>query len=128
MPKMHPATWAALTVVPAMIVGSVLWVIADFVPDCENVIHSTLPSPSNAVDLVTFSRNCPATTGPNTQAALIVHGQTLPDDATGFLSISGEHDLAARWDAYGNLELTIPPQAEVYRKTEQVDDVAVIYQ
>lgn len=116
-----------LTAAPAVVIGGLLWYLSGLLPSCETTQHARLPSPDNAFDLVIFSRDCGATTGFNTQAALIPAGDTLPDDAASFLSIGVTADLAPRWDGPARIELTIPTGAEIYRQDETVAGVAVIY-
>lgn len=88
--------FAALTMVPALLIGGLLWYLSSLLPDCEIAEHSRLTSPDASFDLVIFSRNCGATTGSNTQAALIPAGEGLPDDAASFASIGVEADLNPR--------------------------------
>jgi hypothetical protein len=76
---------------------------------------------------VVFSRACGAATGPNTQAALIPAGEDLPEDAASFLSIGAKAQLAPRWDGFGNIELSVPADAPVYRQDDSVAGVTVIY-
>ena len=67
------------------------------------------------------------TTGANTQGALIPMGEDLPGDAASFVSVGAAADLAPRWDGFGNIELTLPAGAEVYRQDETVAGISVIY-
>lgn len=117
----------ALTTLPALLVGGLLWYASSLLPSCEILQHTRLPSPDNVFDLVIFSRDCGATTGFNTQAALIPHGDTLPEDAASFLSIGTTADLAPRWDGPTAIELTIPPDAQIYRQDETVAGIALRY-
>lgn len=119
--------FALLTVLPAALVGGVLWYLSSLLPDCTTAIGNRLTSPDEQFDLVTFSRSCGDTTGPNTQAALIPAGEDLPYDAASFLSIGTTADLDPRWDGFGNIELTVPPGAEIYRQDDTVADLTVIY-
>lgn len=119
--------FAALTVLPAVLIGGVLWYLSSLLPSCETTEHGRLTSPDASFDLVVFSRNCGATTGLNTQAALIPAGDDLPDDAASFASVGTEADLDPRWDAYGNIELTLPADATTYRQDDAVAGIAVIY-
>ncbi|UXN75427.1 hypothetical protein N8D56_11995 [Devosia sp. A8/3-2] len=120
-------TLIALTTIPALLVGGLLWYASSLLPSCETSQHARLPSPDAAFDLVIFSRDCGATTGFNTQAALIPNGDTLPDDAASFLSIGVTADLALRWAGPASIELTIPPGAQIYRRDESVAGITVIY-
>jgi len=116
-----------LTALPALLVGAVLWYLSGLVPACNLAISNRLTAPDRQFDLVVFSRDCGTATGPNSQAALIPAGDELPEDATSFASIGATVDLAPRWDGFGNIELTIPEDAEVYRQDDEVAGIAVIY-
>lgn len=116
-----------LTAVPAVLVGGGLWYLAGLLPSCGATEQARLIAPDERFDLVVFSRSCGADTGPNTQAVLLPAGDAIPDDASSFLSIGAEADLAPRWDGFGNIELTIPPGAKIYRQDDTVAGIAVIY-
>jgi hypothetical protein len=117
----------ALTAGPALIVGAGLWYFAGTLPSCEIVLAERLTSPDARFDLVTFSRACGASVGPNTQAALVPAGDAVPEDATSFLSIGANADLGPRWDGFGNIELSVPPNVEIYRNDDTVAGISVIY-
>ena len=116
-----------LTVLPALAVGGAIWHFAGTLPGCNVNISERLTSPDQRFDLVVFSRYCGETTDPNTQAALIPAGEDLPDDAASFLSIGTQAELAPRWDGFGNIELSVPPEARIYRQDDSVAGIGVIY-
>jgi hypothetical protein len=124
--KMPPAMLIALTVGPAIAIGMTLWLVNDMIPECMVSEHQRLTAPDSQFDLVTFSRVC-GPTEPNIQAALVPPGEAVPFDAASFVSLGAETDLQARWDAYGNIELTLPQDAEIYRQDESVAGISVIY-
>jgi hypothetical protein len=124
--KMPPAMLIALTVGPAIAIGMTLWLVNDMIPECMVSEHQRLTAPDSQFDLVTFSRVC-GPTEPNIQAALVPPGEAVPFDAASFVSLASETDLRARWDAYGNIELTLPQDAEIYRQDESVAGISVIY-
>ena len=127
MHKMPATTWLSLTVVPALIVGGILWFAADSIPGCTNVEQRRLPSPSGALELVVFTRDCNTDAPDNTQAALIRPGQTLPDDAEGFLALSGDRDLEPAWTSDTALSLTLPHGIEIWRQATTVETVSIDY-
>ncbi len=51
----------------------------------------------------------------------------MPEDAASFLSIGAKAQLAPRWDGFGNIELSVPADAPVYRQDDGVAGVTVIY-
>lgn len=125
-PKFPLRLFALFTTVPAVVVGAGLWYLSSLAPGCSTVISDRLTAPDLQFDLVVFSRSCGETT-PNTQAALIPAGEDLPDDAASFASIGVAADLAPRWDGFGNIELTLPEGAGIYRQDDTVAGIAVIY-
>lgn len=116
-----------LTALPAALIGSGLWYLSNLLPSCTINEQARLTSPDSQFDLVVFSRDCGASTGPNTQAAVIPAADVMPDDGASFASIGVAADLAPRWDGFGNIELTIPEDAEIYRQDDTVAGIAVIY-
>lgn len=120
-------TFLLLTALPAVLIGGGLWYLSGLLPSCAINEHTRLTSPDSQFDLLVFSRDCGTSTGPNTQAALIPAGDILPEDAASFASVGIAADLAPRWDGFGNIELTLPEGAEIYRNDETVAGIAVIY-
>lgn len=124
--KMPPAILIALTLGPAIAIGATLWLVNDMIPECVVAEHERLTAPDNQFDLVTFSRACGPTEA-NVQAALVPPGEDIPFDAASFASIGADADLQPRWDAYGNIELTLPEGAEIHRQDDAVAGISVIY-
>lgn len=120
-------TFVLLTALPAALIGGGLWYLSSLLPSCTIAEQARLTSPDSQFDLVVFSRDCGTSTGPNTQAALLPAGDAMPEDGASFASIGMAADLAARWDGFGNIELSLPPGAEIYRQDDAVAGVAVIY-
>ena len=125
--KFRLRTLLVLTTLPALAIGGLLWALTGLLPSCGITEHTRLAAPDQRFDLVVFSRSCGARTGPNTQAALIPMGDDIPEDAASFVSIGADADLAPRWDGLGNIELTIPADATIYRQDDTVAGLAVIY-
>ena len=124
--KSRTRSLIAITVIPVALIGALLWWATGLVPECSNTVLSTLVSPDAGKALVVFARDCGGA-GLNTQAVIMPPGGTLEGDATGFLAVEGRQALDARWDAYGNLEVTIPPGASVVQQQDEVGGVAIIY-
>lgn len=124
--KMPVPVLMILTLAPAMLIGATLWVVNDLVPACTVTETTRLTAPDAQFDLVTFSRDC-GDGAPNIQAALVPPGEEIPFDAASFVSVAADADLAPRWDAYGNIEITLPAGADVLRQDETVAGVGVIY-
>ena len=56
---------------------------------CDNTIWSSHASPNKNFKLVTFERNCGATTGFSTHLSILKNGETLPNSAGDTLVIKG---------------------------------------
>lgn len=113
--------------IPALLIGAGLWFLGDLVPQCVIDEQVRQTSPDGQFDLVVFSRDCGEATAANTQAALVPPGEAIPYDAASFLSLSVAADLQPRWDAYGNIEIAVPPGAEPLRRDPEVAGIAVVY-
>ena len=124
--KSRTRSLIAITVIPVALIGVLLWWVTGLVPECSNTVLSTLESPDAGKALVVFARDCGGA-GLNTQAVIMPPGGTLEGDATGFLAVEGRQALDARWDAYGNLEVIIPPGASVVQQQDEAGGVAIIY-
>lgn len=116
-----------LTTAPAVVIGALLWFLADTVPSCAVTEQKRLPSPDGAFDLVTFSRTCNEDTPANTQAALLPSGAPIPDDVASFLSVGAATDFSPQWLSQQALEMTLPPDATLYRHDDTVAGVTVTY-
>ena len=117
----------ALTTLPALAIGGLLWGLTGLLPSCSTTEQARLTAPDQRFDLVVFSRSCGPETGANTQAALLPVGDDVPEDAASFVSIGADADLAPRWNGLGSVELTIPPGAKILRQDASVAGVAVVY-
>ncbi len=124
--KMPLPVVLALTGGPALMIGMTLWFVNDLVPTCTVTETARLTSPDRRFDLVTFTRDC-GDTPPNIQAALVPPNEEVPFDAASFVSVAAAVDLAPRWDAYGNVEIALPSDAEILRQDEVVAGIPVIY-
>lgn len=124
---MSLAVLLALTLGPALAIGATLWFVTGLIPECAVREQQRLPAPDGAFDLVIFARDCGATTGANTQAALVPPGEAVPFDAASFVSVGAQTDLAPRWTGDGGIEMTLPPTAEIYRRDASVAGIAVSY-
>ena len=115
------------TTVPAVIVGALLWLVAGLLPTCSTLETGRLAAPDGRFDLVIFSRTCGPDTGANTQAALVPAGDALPEDTASFLSVGADADFDPRWDGFGNIELSLPANAKIYRQDDMVAGIAIVY-
>ncbi len=116
----------AITIIPIALVGGLLWWLSGLVPECSSTILSSLDAPDASKSLLIVARDCGAD-GLNTQAVIMPSGGTLEGDATGFLALEGQHTPEARWDAYGNLEVTLPAGATVVHQQDEAAGISIIY-
>ncbi|KKB10095.1 hypothetical protein [Devosia chinhatensis] len=125
--KMPPAVLLILTAGPALAIGMTLWIVNDLVPACDVTEHQRLAAPDGQFDLVTFSRQCGDSTDANMQAALVPPDEPVPFDAASFVSVGAEANLQPRWEGPDSVELTLPQDAEIYRRDETVAGINVLY-
>lgn len=124
--KMPPALLLALTLGPAILIGTTLWFVTDLIPACTITEEQRLPAPDGQFDLVVFSRDC-GDTAPNSQAALVPPGEAVPVDAASFVSIAAATGLTPRWQAAESIDIALPPAAEIFRQDASVAGIAVTY-
>jgi hypothetical protein len=62
---------------------------------CMNDTHSEVLSPDARLKVVTFERNCGATTGFSTQISILDASDTLPNQGGSVLVIAGHPDRVA---------------------------------
>ncbi|GLQ52870.1 hypothetical protein [Devosia nitrariae] len=126
--KLRLPALIALTTGPALVVGVGLWVLTELVPECRPDVRENLTSPDGAVTLVVFGLDCGATIGSNTQAAVHMSDELFSQEtAQVFFAADGAHDLAPRWTAAGEIEITEPAGATVHRRLETIDEIPVTY-
>ncbi|MCP8883795.1 hypothetical protein NIM87_09820 [Devosia sp. XJ19-1] len=124
--KMPFPVLLALTLGPALAIGTTLWVVSDMVPTCSITEIQRLPSPDGLLDLVTFTRTC-GDTPDNMQAALVPQGEQVPYEAASFVSVLAEVDLEPEWMTNAQIEINLPEDAEILRRDDTVAGVAVTY-
>ena len=122
----------------AVVVGVVGF--AYFSPDggdaCANEILAQYPSPSGDKRVVVFARNCGATTGFSTQAALVLAGNSLPNEDGNIFSADTDHGaapsgngggpaLGVMWRNEKTLLLTRHPRARIFLARNDYDGIHV---
>jgi hypothetical protein len=113
----------------AFAVGTyVIWSFMDGFGRCELNIISAIPSPSNKTELVTFSRECNATVGFNTQVSIRSKTDPFsPERNPPFLSVSQRPNVVLRWVSDDLVEVILPTEVTVYRRQTEVGSVKVDY-
>ena len=72
-----------------------LYLFVQSLPDlCSNVVLDEYPSPNNSLKVVTFQRDCGATTGFSTQISIIPTGSTLKNEGGNIFSANTNHGSA----------------------------------
>jgi len=94
--------------------------------DCINEVREELVSPDGTKKVVVFTRNCGATTGPNTQASILDKTERLPDEAgTAFIIDKGGAKVF--WKKDGGILVILDSTARVFKKEPSVRGVAIEY-
>ena len=94
---------------------------------CSNEPAAVIPSPSGKSKAVIFHRNCGATTGPNTQVAVIPSYATLPNIPGNALILAGDVSLEVRWVSDSSLSISGLGTAQVSKQQESVAGVSIAY-
>ena len=89
---------------------------------CDNTIWSTHASPNMNFKVVTFERNCGATTGFSTHLSVLKNGKTLPNSAGDTMVIKGRPgDVAPEisWISNKKIELRTTGKEEIFLAAEE---------
>jgi hypothetical protein len=94
---------------------------------CGNEVSQTVRSPSGKFAAVVFSRNCGATTGFNTQVAILPAGPKMANDAGNTFIANGTLPLTLRWQTGTALQISGVGTVSPLKKESQVSGVTVSY-
>ena len=97
-------------------------------PGCTNDILSQSISPDGKTKLILFSRNCGATTGPNTHAMLLPRDGKLTQAATGNAFIIDQGSATASWKDPDHLVITLAHGTRVFKQEPSVQGITITYQ
>lgn len=117
---------AAFTLIPATVIGGILWVLTDVLAGCPTTILGSTDSPDASRTAVAFVQECDGTYGYDTQVALIPAGDSIDADSNGFLVLDGRQDLVLRFVSDGAIEITLPPGASPKRQ-DTPEGITVTY-
>jgi len=118
----------ALTLTAFAVGTYVIWSFMEGFGRCETNVISSIPSPSNKMELVTFSRECNATVGFNTQVSVSSGALPFsPERNPPFLSVSQRPSILLRWASDSLVEVVLPPEVKIYRRETAVGDIRVNY-
>ena len=125
-PKFTLAHLAAFTLIPATVVGGILWVLTDVLAGCPTTILGSTDSPDASRTAVAFVHECDGTNGFDTQVALLSAGGAIDADTAGFLVLDGKQDLVLRFVSDTAIEITLPPDVTP-RRQDSPERVTVTY-
>ena len=125
-PKFTLAHLAAFTLIPATVIGGILWVLTDVLAGCPTTILGSTDSPDASRTAVAFVQECEGTNGFDTQVALLPAGGSIDADTTGFLVLDGRRDLVLRFVSDTAIEITLPPDVTP-RRRDSPEGVKVTY-
>ena len=94
---------------------------------CGNEVSQTVPSPSGKFAAVVFNRNCGATTGLNTQVAIVPGGTKIANDAGNTFIANGTVPLTLRWQSDAALQISGFGNVSTFKKESQVFGVTISY-
>ena len=125
-PKFTLVHLLAFTLVPAMVIGGLLWLATDLVAGCPTSILGSTDSPDASRTAVAFIHQCEGSNGFDTQVALLPAGGAIDADTTGFLVLPGKQDLVLRFVSDAAIEITLPPGVTPERQ-DQPAGISVTY-
>ena len=96
-------------------------------PGCTNDILSQSISPDGKTKLILFSRNCGATTGPNTHAMILPRDGNLTQAATGNTFIIDQGSATASWKDPDHVVITLGHGTRVFKQEPSVQDITISY-
>lgn len=95
---------------------------------CSVTVQQIIPAPNARNALVTFVVSCGATTPFSTQAAIVPASTPFSrENQSPFFVVHGRHELAARWGASDQIEITPPRDEQIYRQDAKVNGVSILY-
>jgi hypothetical protein len=125
-PKFTLVHLMAFTLIPATVIGGMLWVLTDVLAGCPITILGSTDSPDASRTAVAFVQECDGTDGFDTQVALLPAGGAIDADTSGFLILDGKQDLVLRFISDSEIEITLPPGVTPQRQ-DSPEGVAVTY-
>lgn len=93
---------------------------------CSLVETHRVAAPDGRFDLVVGARDC-GLNDISLEAFLVAPGEAITPESESFAAIGKNAGLEPRWDAQGRIELTLPPDSEIYELAETVAGIEVIY-
>ena len=94
---------------------------------CSNEPVAVVPSPSGKTKAVVFHRHCGATTGINTQVAVIPAYAALANIPGNALILGGNVPLKVRWVSDSSLSISGLDATRVFKQETSVVDVSIAY-
>jgi hypothetical protein len=95
---------------------------------CGNEVSQTVVSPSGVLKAVTFSRNCGATTGFNTQVSILVSAGALPNEVGNTYIANGASPIQIKWRSDTELTLVVSNGEAPVKMENHVSGVKVSYE
>ncbi|GEM_PF-1014153 len=120
----------------ALVVALVTWCLLK--EGCANELLNTYRSPNGAFKVVVFARNCGATSGFSTQAAVLDGDQDWGNESGNLWIADGNHGAApsgpgggpevrVRWLSGQVLELSHHPKARIFKAEADWGGVHIVY-
>ena len=93
---------------------------------CENEPITVVASPNQRQRAVVFSRNCGATTGPNTQLSILAPGEAQDGAGNTFIA-DGKVPLKLQWIADAELVVHGSRGSRTFKQEKHVIGVVIAY-
>ncbi len=98
---------------------------------CRNEIASELLSPNGKNKVITFQRDCGATTGFSTQISLISANSNLPNEGGNIFISDGHPDVTnvrIKWLSPEKILIDVGVKKTVFKNENQVRGIEILYQ
>lgn len=117
-----------LGAVALLAIGAAFWFMRMPAPEpgCSLAETHRTTAPDGRYDLVVGARDC-GLNDISLEAFLVAPGEAITPESESFAAIGRNAGLEPRWDAQGRIELTLPPDSEIYELAETVAGIEVIY-
>ena len=96
---------------------------------CSNTVQQRIASLDGKLEAVAFIRDCGATTTASAQISIVDQDERVSGTGNALTTelVGAGDGLGVRWLGPDHVEISLPPDAEVFRRNEAVSGVRITY-
>ena len=96
---------------------------------CSNTVQQRIASLDGKLEAVAFIRDCGATTTASAQISIVDQDERVSGTGNALTTelVGAGDGLGVRWLGPDHVEISLPPDAEVFRRNEAVSGVRISY-